>query len=137
MREKLRELAKAAGGDRWYALIDDYEPPRLFLTREADLRGLQTPIAEGVPDAAGRYLAAVNPATILELLDRLDRLEGALDAYLGAVEAVGAIEDAADREWETTGSDYFDNPQNFDRAEALTAKQDVALEALRAALEDR
>jgi len=94
---ELREIAKRATPGPWrYSPATFYEDwtietPECFVKQEES----DVPIS----DNDGRYIAAANPATVLELLDTIEKYKSALTYY-------GDLDGAVAKEaWKALGDD--------------------------------
>lgn len=92
--KELRKLAEAAPEGPWFG--PEYSPGSSYVF-DCDLGTLLSyESIETEQDACLRYVAAANPATVLALLDELERLKGCDKAYAEAWEKARDLQSEMD-----------------------------------------
>jgi len=104
--DKLREKAQAAPRKNWRLRKSFHGPKYAWVSWGDEAEGLGTADLD-VP--AARYIAAADPTTILALIDRLQRVETALQDICSEGCTIGGEAGDCREEWPVEGDDWYDD----------------------------
>lgn len=120
---ELKRLAEGAGGDAWG--LNDWRPEGQILVcgGEGHSYGLFATVDDALPDVAA-FIAAANPAVVLELLSEIEGLKAERDAYRDAAHLEAVDCDAAQAALgniEAVAEAWSDRPEVQAMVEATTS----------------